>query len=296
MLSVVLLVREQPSATFLINTVQDVLPVQKVIYESWDGPPEPAPPLSKLRALKETAQMYQRYYKRRIYEEISGAKELELAARDTVFGHRWKEIETPTSIVEIYDRDWKAAQAELQSDPPDLLLVFGTGLIPASVTEIAKLGCINIHTGLSPHYRGQNCTHFPILNEDFENIGVTVHVVRKEIDGGEILIQKRPEICSGDNEFTLIKKNERLGAEIYADIIRRMAFGERFVPQGQPKDVGLLLMNRALTHGHKSLVRDLIRGGAIERYLLRQSLGKVRPKPIVERLQVRPDASALEQN
>lgn len=284
MLSVVLLTREQPSATFLINRVQDVLPLKKVIYESWDGPPEPPVEQSKFEALRDKAAMYQRYYRKRIYEEVSGTRELELAARDSVFGHRWHNIEKPTEIVEIYDRDWQAAKQELEKDPPDLILVFGTGLIPSYVTEIAKLECINIHTGLSPHYRGQNCTHFPIINEDFENIGVTVHLVRKAIDGGEILVQRRPTISPGDNEFTLIKKNERLGAEIYAEILLRMSAGIVFRPQDQPKDVGLLLMNRALTQEHKSLVRSLIRGGAIGRYLLRESKGKVRPKPILDTL------------
>jgi len=284
MLSVVLLTRDQASATYLINRLQDVLPLQKVIYESWDGPPEPKAAQSKLADLRDRAAMFKKHYRERIYEEVSGSRELELSARDTVFGRRWRNIEKPTQIVEIFDRDWRAAQKELEKDPPDLILVFGTGLIPSYVTEVAKLECINIHTGLSPHYRGQNCTHFPILNEDFENIGVTVHLVRKAIDGGEILVQGRPDIAPGDNEFTLIKKNERVGADLYADIVARMATGEVFAPQDQPKDVGLLLMNRALTQGHRSLVRSLIRDGAVDRYLLRASKGKIRPKPIADKL------------
>ena len=285
MLSVVVLTRTAPGATFLINRVQDVIGLQKVIYESWDGPPEPDT-RSKLERLRGEYKSYKRYYHKRIHEEVNGSRVLDLAARDTVFGHRWNEIEAPTNVVEVFDRDWDAALAELELDPPDLILVFGTGLIPAYVTEGAKLACINIHTGLSPHYRGQNCTHFCVINEDFENIGVTVHLVRNAIDGGEILVQRRPHIEEGDNEFTINMKNQRLGAEIYCEIIEALEAGKRLNPQIQAKEVGLLLMNRALTQGHKSLVRTLVKDGAVERYLARAAKNKTRPKAIIDELQV----------
>lgn len=285
MLSVALLARQQPSATYLINRLQDVIDLQKVIYESWDGPPTTDTRSTRERIVGDF-HMYRRYYRKRIREEVSRSRELEEVSRDTVFGHRWKQIEKPTPIVEVYDRDWQAAKAELEKEPPDLILVFGTGLIPDFVTEMARVACINVHAGLSPYYRGQNCTHFCILNEDFENIGVTAHLVRKAIDGGEILMHARPQIASGDNEFTLIKKNERVGAEVFCEIIEAMRQGKQLDPQAQVKDVGLLLMNRALTSGHKDLVRELIKGGAVERYLDRLSRGKTRPKPILESPQV----------
>jgi len=285
MLSVVILTRTGPAATFLINRVQDVIPVQKVIYESWDGPPEPDT-RTKVERARGTFDSYTRYYHKRIHEEVNGTRVLELAGRDKIFGHRWTEIESPTNVVEVFDRDWDAAAAELKSDPPDLILVFGTGLIPSYVTEVAKLACINIHTGLSPHYRGQNCTPFCVINEDFENIGVTVHLVRNAIDGGEILVQRRPHIEEGDDEFTINMKNQRIGAEIYCEIIEALGAGKRLNPQTQAKDVGLLLMNRALTQGHKSLVRTLVKGGAVERYLARAAKNKTRPKNIIDSLQV----------
>lgn len=283
MLSVALLAREQPSVTYLINRLQDVIELQKVIYESWDGPPTPDTRTRRERVVGDF-HMYRRYYQKRIHEEVSRSRELQESSRDTVFGHRWKQVEKPTNIVEIHDRDWQAAKAELEQDPPDLILVFGTGLIPDYVTEIAKIACINVHGGLSPYYRGQNCTHFCILNEDFENIGITAHLVRKAIDGGEILMHARPQIASGDNEFTIIKKNERVGAEVFCEIIECIAQGKQLDPQQQAKDVGLLLMNRALTSGHKDLVRQLIKGGAVERYLRRLGAGKTRPKPTVDTL------------
>jgi methionyl-tRNA formyltransferase len=147
---------------------------------------------------------------------------------------------------------------------------------------------INVHTGLSPHYRGRNCTEFAIINEDFENIGVTIHIVRKQIDGGEILVQRRPEIVGGDTEFSIEMKNRALGFRLFREIVERVIAGELPRPAIQPKDVGLLLLGRAFTAGHARLLRELVAGGAVERYVERKASGKIRPKPILEELQMFP--------
>ncbi len=285
----VLITRRQPAATALINRVQQVQPLDLVIYERWRKQAfEPPRTLSDRvgRARREVRRRAD-YYRRRIGDRLGGTEALEREAEHRVLGHGHLRVEQPPRIEEIDDRAWDDARALLAKDPPDVILVFGTSLIPDRVTEVAKIAAINVHTGLSPHYRGQNCTHFAILNEDFENIGITVHLVRKAIDGGEIVVQRRPDIAPGDDEFSLNVKNQRLGAELYAEILRRLANGEVFKPVAQPKDVGILLMNRALTPGHRGLVRALIEGGAVDRYLARQARGKTRPKAIIEALQMR---------
>ncbi len=290
MLEVVVLTRRQPASNFLINYLQAIHPIRAVMYESWraDEPQSQADDLvAKVKRLKDDVVSRALYYRERLEEQLKGLRELEIDAQNAVFGSQWQQLEEPPQLEEIPDRGWDEAKQRLQQNPPDVILVFGTSLIPDSVTEIAKVASINIHTGLSPHYRGQNCTHFCIINEDFENIGVTVHIVRKAIDGGEIIVQRRPEIAPGDTEHILNAKNQRVGAEIYGELLQRLERGETFDPQGQPKDVGILLMNRALTPGHVNLVRELIKGGAVERYLRRKDRGKIRPKPIIESIQMK---------
>lgn len=286
----VLITRRQPAATALINRVQEVQPLSAVIYEAWrkQAFEPPSGVADHLRRARREVRRRADYYGKRIGDRLRGYEDLERDAIHRVLGYRHLQIEHQPTTHDVEDRAWHEARAILEADPPDVILVFGTSLIPDRVTEVAKLGAINIHTGLSPHYRGQNCTHFAILNEDLENVGVTVHAVRRAIDGGEIVVQRRPEIAPGDDEFSLNVKNQRLGAELYAEILARLGEGDVFLPVGQPKDVGLLLMNRALTAGHQRLVRELVEGGAIERFVARHAAGKTRPKPIVEALQMGP--------
>lgn len=293
MLSVVLFTRRQPAATALVNRIQDVAPIRQVFYESWNATETSSQdglafPLRISRSV--TRRLH--YYEERIWAEIRGLRRLQREALDRVFGDRWKAIDRTPETIELPDKDWKRAVEILERDPPDVMLVFGTSLIPDFVTRIAKVAALNIHTGLSPHYRGANCAEFAILNEDLENIGTTVHLVRKAIDGGEIIHQLRPEIIPDDTEFSLTAKLQRLGQESYVEILKRLEAGEELRPVSQPKDIGLLLMFRALTPGHVRLVRELVEGGAVRRYLERKAQGKTRPKPIIAEIQMAPRSAA----
>ena len=44
---------------------------------------------------------------------------------------------------------------------PDIIIVMGTSLIKDEIIKIPKLGILNIHTGLSPYYRGGMTNFWP---------------------------------------------------------------------------------------------------------------------------------------
>lgn len=55
--------------------------------------------------------------------------------------------------------------------------------------ELPRLGCVNIHAGRLPQYRGRNVINWAILNGETE-IGVTAHMMDEGIDTGDILLQR----------------------------------------------------------------------------------------------------------
>src|SRR3546814_7243079 len=76
---------------------------------------------------------------------------------------------------------------------------------------------LNIHAGLSPRYRGSRCTEWAVACGDVLNIGVTVHRLTKDIDGGAILgqarVQVRPEDTIEDvNARNVDRKSTRLNS------------------------------------------------------------------------------------
>jgi len=79
-----------------------------------------------------------------------------------------------------------------------IVVIYGTRLAPRWVYKDA-FQTINVHWGLSPHYRGVLCTDWAVLNGDLRNVGFTLHELSSDVDGGQIITQGRVPVQEGDN-------------------------------------------------------------------------------------------------
>ena len=81
-----------------------------------------------------------------------------------------------------------------ESPPPDLAIVFGTGMIREPLLSALPTDTYNIHLGLSPRYRGAATLFWPFYFLEPQFAGVTIHRITSEPDAGDILHQCRPEL------------------------------------------------------------------------------------------------------
>jgi len=81
-------------------------------------------------------------------------------------------------------RDWIAAM------DPDLGIVVGGPILRAELFSLPRLGCINLHLGAAPEFRGSSPGFYELL-EGVAEVGITVHRVTETLDGGNILLQER---------------------------------------------------------------------------------------------------------
>lgn len=110
---------------------------------------------------------------------------------------------------------------------PDLICVFGTSLIRGNLLKEGRLGIINLHGGLSPEYRGADCTFWALYNGEPEKIGCTLHYIDAGIDTGRLIAHVSPAVQAGDSELVLFWRAVRESAEVYAEAIERLARGEQ---------------------------------------------------------------------
>lgn len=96
---------------------------------------------------------------------------------------------------------------------PDIVLVYGTLIIGKRLIGSARR-IINLHTGLSPRYRGSDTIFWPIFNQEPEHIGVTIHRLEAGIDSGPILARGRPTISPSADEAVVFAKSVALGADL----------------------------------------------------------------------------------
>ncbi len=102
----------------------------------------------------------------------------------------------------------------LQSIEPDILFsVYYRKLLPPEVLRIPPLGCINIHPGLLPHYRGATPTAWAMLNGE-TTFGITIHYMDETFDTGDILVQEVHDIDPNETGYELRARAMSFGAEL----------------------------------------------------------------------------------
>jgi methionyl-tRNA formyltransferase len=101
----------------------------------------------------------------------------------------------------------------LRSFEPDLMIVVAYGLIlPQTVLDIPRLGCINIHASLLPRWRGAAPIHRAIQAGD-EATGVTIMRMEAGLDTGPMLLELREPILRDDTTASLHDRLAQRGAE-----------------------------------------------------------------------------------
>jgi methionyl-tRNA formyltransferase len=109
--------------------------------------------------------------------------------------------------------------ALLQKLSPELIVVSGTRIISEKVLSSVNAEWFNIHTGITPLYRGVHGGYWAITNHDKENCGVTIHKVDKGIDTGSILAQNIIRPQKNDNFYTYPYLQYAIGIHLFHEVI-----------------------------------------------------------------------------
>src|SRR5277367_5405610 len=125
--------------------------------------------------------------------------------------------------------------SELRELKPDLIVVVAYGqILPQSILDLPKFGCVNVHTSLLPKYRGASPIQSAILNGETET-GVTIMKMDAGLDTGEIISQARTPILPEDNSQTLHDRLAQVGADLLAETIPDYDAG-KIPPKPQPAE------------------------------------------------------------
>ena len=126
-------------------------------------------------------------------------------------------------------------QQQLKDIAPDAIVVVAYGqILPESILQIPRLGCINVHASLLPKYRGAAPIQWAIIQGENET-GVTTMFMDKGMDTGDILFQKTVPIEEEDTAGTLHDKLAFEGAELLLQTLQNLEQG-RIMPTSQNHD------------------------------------------------------------
>jgi methionyl-tRNA formyltransferase len=118
------------------------------------------------------------------------------------------------------------AVAELQALAPDLVVVVAYGqILPQSVLDIPKYGCINVHASLLPKYRGAAPINKVIMDGETET-GITTMHMDAGLDTGDMLVKRSLTISENETAGELHDRLAALGRETMEETLRQLCAGE----------------------------------------------------------------------
>jgi len=114
----------------------------------------------------------------------------------------------------------------LRSLRPDIMVVVAYGqILPKSVLELPRLGCLNLHASLLPRHRGASPIHAAILAGDSKT-GMTVMYMDEGLDTGDILLGEALEIGGGETTGELHDRLAALAAPCLLRALNLIEAGE----------------------------------------------------------------------
>ena len=155
---------------------------------------------------------------------------------------------------------------ELKNLDPDIIVVAAFGqIIPKSILELPKYGCINIHASLLPKYRGAAPIQQAVIDGEKES-GVTIMRMGTGLDTGDMISKIVVPLAADETGGSLFDKLAEAGAKLLIETLPHI-FDGTAVYEKQPEEsptpyAGMITKQMGLINFGKSAVEleRLVRG------------------------------------
>ncbi|HWO06974.1 MAG TPA: methionyl-tRNA formyltransferase [Candidatus Paceibacterota bacterium] len=163
----------------------------------------------------------------------------------------------------------------VRAQKPDLVFIFGAGLIKEPLMSVLPYDKVNVHLGFSPWYRGSATFFWPFYNMEPHWTATTFHQIVPEIDGGPVIHHTRTEFREGDGIHDIGARtvvDSRNDAIALLKLREQRAFVE--VPQ---KTHGRLYLSKHFRPEHLRVIYNTFDNTMVDAYL-RGELSRHEPK------------------
>ncbi|MFQ5651443.1 MAG: formyltransferase family protein [bacterium] len=116
---------------------------------------------------------------------------------------------------------------------PDVMVVFGTGIIREELLRLASPNMVNLHGGDPEAYRGLDSHLWAIYHRDYSNLITTLHYVNKDLDDGEIILQAPIRLFPGMRLHELRRFNTEVCVQLVVSALDMYARFGRFISRPQ---------------------------------------------------------------
>ena len=114
---------------------------------------------------------------------------------------------------------------KLRSMEPDAIVVVAFGqILPKSILEIPRYGCVNIHASLLPKYRGAAPIQWAVIDGERES-GVTTMFMNEGLDTGDMLEKEAVTLDPKETGGSLHDKLSAIGGRLILSTLKGLEDG-----------------------------------------------------------------------
>ncbi len=108
----------------------------------------------------------------------------------------------------------------------DAVVIIAYGqIVPAALLDVPRLGWINLHASLLPHYRGAAPINWAIMNGDMHT-GLTTMQIDEGMDTGPTLLRREIQIGPAETAPQLAQRMAEIGAPLIVETLTKFDHGE----------------------------------------------------------------------
>ena len=196
---IIILATESVWTNMLVNAISKDHKIEKIIYErpvSWNRFLKRR--IKKLGLFKVMGQIFFKVIIIPYLEMISRDRVKEVMEKYHLDGSPVSGMDTER----IRSVNSDESIALIKEINPDIVVIIGTRILKGEVLNSISGRYLNMHTGITPQYRGVHGAYWALVEADRRSCGVTIHFVDVGIDTGEILQQEAIEPSTKDNFVT----------------------------------------------------------------------------------------------
>lgn len=132
---------------------------------------------------------------------------------------------------------------KIEGFDPTIVLLLGTDIL-GKIWLQSKLPLINLHTGITPTFRGRFCWFWPIATGRYDCWGVTAHIVSKKVDTGSIISQRRedPRATTDCSLSGLLTRISTLSAEVCMETVANTKICPSSIRKFDNSEIGMHYM------------------------------------------------------
>jgi methionyl-tRNA formyltransferase len=167
---------------------------------------------------------------------ISAREKSRQAILKVLFDGKEPKFDRADLLIDVHHINSEEAAEKIKQLQPGALLVYGTPIVKDDILHLAKDIAFNLHTGISPYYRGTACTLWPIVEREPEMLGATLHECTSAVDGGRIFATRQSRIREDDGLYEAFGRAVEVGGELYTEVVQQYLDGTL---EGEPQDHSL---------------------------------------------------------